>query len=128
MRVSTAAVLVATLSLAGCPVGISHPLGVPGSEKPDLRLVGTWHTNEKSYHIVTVKVEAGTKQNALAVDVLEKGEMFAAASTKMTAYTTEINGKHFIYAMPDGESQWYIQAYEVNGNKLQLWDVSLLDG
>lgn len=124
--VSLAAVAMVT---TGCPIGIGHPLGQPGKEKIDKNLLGTWTATLDSAEIQQVKV---TKKNDFTyeVEVLEKGESYMMDGVAFDSWTTQLEGKTFLYSRPTEpeEDSYYVYHYFFEGKKLVIQDVSLLVG
>jgi hypothetical protein len=116
-----------TLLSTGCPVGLDYALGVPGSEKINPALIGTWHCERESPEVVRAKVEKG-EQNSYKVTVLERGEMYALETDNLQGWITTLNNATFLYLKPEGEEKFYHYQFSLEGSKLTTNDVSLLDG
>ncbi|MEK7256131.1 MAG: hypothetical protein AAB316_15375 [Bacteroidota bacterium] len=114
----------------GCPVGIEYPLGKPGEEKIDARLLGTWVALSDSAEILKVKIAKATDYS-YEVEVLESGENYMAEGTQFKSWATELAGKKFIYSQSSDsdEVDFYLYQYEFDVNRqLVIHDVSLLVG
>jgi hypothetical protein len=110
-------------------VGISYPLGNPGTEKIDERLLGTWIAQTEDAEmkkLVISKKDAYTYR----VQVLEPGEMYALETDWLDAWVTQFEGYSFVYGKPDDdpEENYYLYQYAFEGNTLVTQDVSLLVG
>jgi len=116
------------LAFYGCPIGLDYSLGNPGTEKIDESLVGTWQINDGlDGEVLKLKISKKTA-NSYTVEVLERGELYSLETDHLTGWTTTINGEKFFYVQPDGETKYYHYHYEINGKKMIMHDVSLLDG
>lgn len=129
---STAFFLIVTflaVLTTGCPVGIAYPLGKPGTEKIDTKLIGVWQAKSDSAEMV--KLEVGKKDDfTYWVEVLQTGESYMAESTSFDAWVTKIDGQNFIYSKPTDPAaeEFFVYQYAVNGKSLAIQDVSLLIG
>ncbi|MGV3598019.1 MAG: hypothetical protein ACO1PI_09130 [Bacteroidota bacterium] len=121
------AMLPAVLLFYGCPVGLDHSAGTPGTEKIDKALIGTWVTDKAEHEFKKVTI---TKIDDFSYKLVveEKGEMYAVEGDEFTGWITTIKGQKFLYAKPTVEDKYYLYHYEVDGKKLITHDVSLLDG
>lgn len=112
----------------GCPVGIDYPLGIPGKEKINKDLIGTWVSDSKEAEVLKVKFEKND-DNSYKVTVLERGEMYALETDNLTGWITELEGSTFLYLKPEGEEKYYHYSFSFSEkDKLISTDVSLLDG
>ncbi len=123
------AIVTAAFFTTGCPVGIPHPLGNPGTEKIDAKLLGVWVAKADSAEMQ--KLEIGKKDDfTYSVDVLETGENYMVDSEQFEAWITTIDGIDFIYARATDQDEelYFVYQYSVKGKKLAVQDVSLLIG
>ncbi|MCC6724349.1 MAG: hypothetical protein IT258_07540 [Saprospiraceae bacterium] len=113
----------------GCPVGIEYPLGTPGKEKIESKLIGTWVAQSSDAEIKKVKVSK-KDDSTYSIEVLERGEMYALETDKLEAWVTKFNGATFLFAKPDdpNDPKYYHYNYRFDGKKLVLSDMSLLEG
>jgi hypothetical protein len=118
--------LVALLS-TGCPVGIDHPLDVTNSNNIDKGLIGTWVNDSEGAEVLRVSIsEASATQ--YGVTVLERGEMYALETDKLSGWVTTVGKGDFVFFKPEGDEKYYHYQYKINGDKMVTNDVSLLDG
>ncbi len=116
------------LVLTGCPTGLPHPLGNPGTEKIDQNLIGEWITDNPDAEAANFKI-AKKDNYSYSVEVLQKGEMYSITSTSLTGWITKLDGQNFFYLKPSDEESYYLYAYKLNGKtELITYDVSLLVG
>ncbi|MEZ4776567.1 MAG: hypothetical protein R3D00_25550 [Bacteroidia bacterium] len=121
--------LVFAVLISGCPVGLDFPLGDPGKEKIDERLLGTWidQSGEAEMQKLTL-----TKKDdyTYEVHVLEKGEMYALQVDYLDAWVTTLEGQSFLFGKPHDENdqKFYHYHYVFDGEDLIVHDVSLLEG
>ncbi len=112
----------------GCPVGIDYPPDEPGTVKIDKALLGTWTcTMDTCSDLQVVKVEKNDDYS-YTIEVLAKGSMYSVNDDKFKGYVTNIDGKDILYAHEESTGKYYNYHYLVSGNKLTLYDVSLLVG
>ncbi len=123
------AISIIVLVSTGCPVGIPHPLGKPGTEKIDLRLIGTWTAQTDSVEVLKMEVSK-SDDYTYHIEVLEQGEMFAVESNDFKGWVTKLDGKNFFCAIETdpAEEQYYHYHYSFEGATLVLYDISLLVG
>lgn len=119
--------LPAVLLFYGCPVGLDHSAGTPGTEKIDKSLLGTWVTEKTEHEFKKVTV---TKLDDYSYNVVvdEVGELYSVEGKEFTGWVTTIKDKKFLYAKPTNESSYYLYHYEIKDKKLITYDVGLLDG
>ena len=115
------------LLMTGCPVGLNYSLGNPGSDKIDKALVGTWRCSSEDGEVKRVKIAKGD-DNSYAVEVLERGEMYALETDKLQGWVTTVEEKNFVFFKPEGADEYYHYCYWMDGATLMSTDVSLLDG
>lgn len=130
MRSTVFALVLSMILLVGtgCPVGIEHPLGYPGTEKIDRDLIGTWACQVEEGEVQRIQISEGTA-NSYEVTVLERGSTYALETDVLTGWVTELDKKKFVYFKPDNEESYYLYAYELDGKQtLRTWDVGLLVG
>ena len=123
------AIVTTAFFTTGCPVAISHPLGKPGTEKIDGKLLGVWVATSDSADIV--KMEIIKKDDyTYAVEVLESGENYMVESNNFDAWFTKLDGKSFVYSKPTdpAKDEYYLYHYSFKDKTLALEDVSLLVG
>ncbi len=117
------------LLVTGCPVGVSFPLGQPGTEKINKDIIGTWSQTDPDKEVLKMEIKK-VDEFTIAVKVNEKGSMYSEDVTDFKGYFTEIDGKKFIY-LQDATNElasWYSYCYEINGKTLHTWDISLKVG
>ena len=68
--------------------------------------------------------------NSVFVNVLQRGSMYSMETDNFYGWFTEIEGKNFIYMqdIDDAEDDYYTYCFEVNGNTMKSYDISLLVG
>lgn len=125
---SRSSVLVlATLALASCPVGVEFPLGTPGTEKIDKKLLGTWRATDAEHEVQRVRISKRDK-TSYDLEVLQKGELFAADATSFTGWVTKVDGQRFLYANAQSSDEYFTYAYDFAGKDLVVSNVALLVG
>jgi len=89
----------------GCPTGLYYPLGNPGKEKINPKLLGTWVTNNDDAEVLSVTF---SKQDDFTYKVLvnERGTMYALETDNFLAWITKFEGKEFLYLKPDNEDKY----------------------
>jgi hypothetical protein len=126
---SLLAIFFIALLTTGCPVGISYPLGDPGTEKIDKDLLGVWVAAVDTAEML--KIEVGKKDDyTYWVEVLEQSENYMMDGTSYDSWVTKLDGETFIYSKPTDpeEEDYYLYHYQIEGKKLVLQDVGLLVG
>lgn len=113
--------------LSGCPIGLDYPAGNVGTEKIDKKLIGTWTNNDEGAEFAKVTFSKASDYS-YNVKVEDVGEMYGLETTEFTGWVTKIGGETFIYALPSGESSYYMYCYKLEGDKMFSYDVGLLDG
>lgn len=115
--------------LAGCPVSVEHPLGYPGKEKIDERLVGNWVTADTSAEIISLRITK-TDDHTLHAKVLQRGSMYVEEVDDFTGWCTELNGRQFMYFQDaaDPKGGYYTYCYWFDGKNLVASDFSLKVG
>lgn len=113
------------LFLFGCPIGLKFPPGSPGKEVIDAGLLGTWETKntDAEFGKAVLKKKDDYSFN---VAVSDTRDIYALDETEFTGWNTEIDGQKIVYIQSEGD--FYIYGYKIEGGKLTLYDVSLLDG
>lgn len=116
------------LMSTGCPVGIDYPLGYPGTEKIEKKLIGTWYNDKEDHEMKRIRI--GKWDNySYRIEVLEVGSMYSVEDQNFRGWITKIGGKTFLYAKPDNSEEYYLYCYAMDGKKkMSSWDVSLLVG
>jgi len=112
----------------GCPTGLYYPLGNPGKEKINPKLLGTWVTNNDDAEVLSVTF---SKQDDFTYKVLvnERGTMYALETDNFLAWITKFEGKEFLYLKPDNEDKYYhYMLIKLEEKTLISTDLSLLDG
>ena len=118
------------LLTTGCPVGITYPLGTPGTEKIDKSILGKWGQEPgDDKEILSVQIEK-KDDHTLKVTVLERGPLYMEEVDDFNGWFTEINDMQFVYFpnAADANGTYYHYAYKIEGDNLVTYDVSLLDG
>lgn len=121
-------ILIAMLT-TGCPVGVSYPLGNPGTEKIDQNLLGVWVAVADTADLL--KIEISKKDDyTYQVEVLEEGEHYVLDGNSFDSWVTKLDGKTFLYSKPtdDDEDSYYVYNYQFEGEKMVIQDVGLLVG
>lgn len=113
--------------LSGCPIGLDYPAGNVGTEKIDKKLLGTWTTNKEDPEFGKVTIAKSTA-NSYSITVENTGTMYSLETNEFTGWVTEIGGKTFIYALPNGENSYFMYCYKFSDGKMYTYDVGLLDG
>lgn len=115
--------------LTGCPVSVDYPLGLPGQEKLDERLFGTWRTADTTAEVPVVRFTHG-EGNSFNVTVLERGSMYAEEVDNFKGWCTELNGKQFVYFQDaaDSKAGFYTYTYWFDGKDLMVADFTLKIG
>ncbi len=112
----------------GCPVGIEYPLGNIGKEKIDKTIIGTWLCSAEDPEVKKVTISR-KDDYSYTVKVLEKGSMYSLESDDLTGWTTEVDGKTFLFFRENtGTTYYHYMINESGKNKMTTCDVSLLDG
>ena len=116
------------LLLTGCPVGTDYPLSTPGTEKIDKALIGTWIAQDPESSVKKVKIKKSDKYS-YNVMVVDTGSYYWVDDMKFTGYTTEMEGKKFVYFKGETSGKYYLYCYEVIDKKqFKTWDVGLKEG
>lgn len=115
------------LLLTGCPVGTNYPLGTPGTEKIDKKLIGNWSTDAEDPEARQVVIKQAD-DFSYDVEVFETGTMYMPTTKIFKAWVTTLEGKSFFYLKPDNADSYYLYCYEVNKKTLTTWDVGLKVG
>lgn len=117
------------LLLAGCPVGTDYPLGMPGEEKIDKNLLGTWTATDNTSYVKKVKIEKADEYS-YNVEVLDTGENYWVNDTKFKGYVTQIEDKQFVYFKGITDGKYYLYCYNKKNKKtIETYDVGLkVDG
>ena len=115
--------------ITGCPVGVPHPLGKQGEEKINKDMLGTWVQTNTEMEVMKMEI-VKRDNNSVFVNVLERGSMYSLETDNFYGWFTEIEGKNFIYMqdIDDAEDDYYTYCFEVNGNTMKSYDISLLVG
>ncbi len=115
--------------LSGCPVGITYPLGFPGTEKIEKDLIGTWIQSDTALEVIKMKIEK-LDDFSYKLTVLERGTSYMEETDVFKGWCTAINKQQFVYfqTFDDANSEYYHYAYKFDGKKLITYDMSLLDG
>lgn len=118
-----------SMVLTGCPVAIEHPPGIPGTEKLDKDLLGTWYTTDADREVISIELSEVDKYQLKAV-VLEAGEMYSLESKELIGWCTEIGGLKCVYfkSAMESEEGYFNYYYKFDNGKLETYVVSLLDG
>lgn len=120
--------LTLALFLYACPTGIDFPLGNPGKEKIDPKLLGTWITDNEDAEVFEVNI---TKIDDFSykVDVIDKGILYEPDSDILTGWITKIEDKLFFYARPENETKFYhYMILSIDSESMTTVPVSLLEG
>lgn len=117
------------LIITGCPVGLPHSVGVPGTEKIDARLVGSWHQSDPEKEVMKMTI-LKLDDYSIQVTVEERGSMFTEDQDVFKGWFTTLNNKQFVYfqKITDSNSSYYNYIYKFDGDKLITYDFGLLDG
>ncbi len=115
--------------LSGCPVGIDYPPGYPGKEKLDKGLIGTWYNSNPDNEVVEIEISKADDYMYSAT-VITAGSMYSLESIVLSGWCTEIGGLKFVYfrSVSESEPQFFSYAYNLDGNELETFNFSLLDG
>jgi hypothetical protein len=114
--------------ITGCPVGSNYPLGYPGTEKMDERLLGVWENNESDPEVKKIIISLAD-EFSYDVQIVEKGSMYEPAGNKLKGWVTPLNGLNFVYFKPVDEFKYYLYCYEiVNEEKIFTYNVGLKSG
>jgi len=121
------ALIPAMLLLYGCPVGMEHTLGTPGTEKIDKKLLGTWTTTDTTIEFSKVTIEE-KDDYSYTVKVSDRSESYMIDASEFTAWVTTIGENKFIYSQPTDadDKDYYLYHYKIKGDKLVSQVVSLL--
>lgn len=112
----------------GCPVGLDYPLGNPGKEKIDDRLVGTWQTDNSDAEVVKLSISKNDSYS-YKVQVVERGELYSLTTDDLTGWVTKLNKMTFFYVKPSDEAKYYHYTLkEISDSKMVTCDMSLLVG
>lgn len=117
----------AILLLTGCPVGTKYPLGNPGTEKIDKKLIGTWTNKEEDPEAKKVIIQKAD-DFSYDVEVFETGSMYMPTTKIFKAWVTTLEGKDFFFLKPDNEESYYLYCYAADKKTLTTWDVGLKVG
>lgn len=116
--------------LTGCPISVDYPLGYPGKEKIDDKLIGSWVTADTSAEVISFTIEKAD-DFSYKVKVLERGSMYAENVDDFKGWNTTLGGKQFIYFqnVSDASAGYYSYCYwfDTAGN-LVASDFALLVG
>ena len=122
------ALFAVVLVSAGCPVGMDYPLGNPGTEKIDKKLIGTWYNTKEDNDIQRMSIQKWDNYS-YKIEVLEAGSMYSVEDYNFRGWVTKLGGKTFVYAQPLSSSEYYLYCYELDGKKqMRSYDVGLLVG
>lgn len=122
------ALLGVMLLSTGCPVGVDFPLGYPGTEKIDKKLLGTWYNDKEDHEIKRMTIEKWDNYS-YRIEVLEAGSMYSVEDQSFRGWLTKVSGKTFLYAQPLSSEEYYLYCYQMDGKKrMSSWDVGLLIG
>jgi len=115
--------------LAGCPVSVDYPLGTPGLETVDQKLIGNWSTTDTTAEVMTVRITAG-EANMIHAKVLKRGTNFLEDADDYKGWCTELNGRKFVYFQSESDYQagYYSYTYTFEAGKLLLSDFNLKVG
>lgn len=113
--------------VTGCPIGLSYPLGEPGTTQIDDALVGTWVCSAEDPEVKEITI-AKKDANSYKVTVLERGSMYSLETDNLTGWVTKVGGGTFVFFQPENEENYYHYQYRFEGNTMITNDVSLLDG
>ena len=115
--------------ITGCPVGVPYPLGKQGTEKINKDILGTWSQTNPDQEVMKMEI-AKFDNNTVLVTVLEKGSMYSLEVDKFKGWFTEIEGKNFIYLqdIDDATDDFYTYCYQIDGNTMKSYDISLKVG
>jgi hypothetical protein len=120
--------LAMAIVLAGCPTGIEYPLGTPGSEKIDERLLGTWYTDKDDPEFQSLRIEK-RDDYSYKIEVFDTGTMYEPEGTSFYGWVTKLGGRDFIFAKPIGGAEYFTYCYMIDGAKqMRSYDVGLLVG
>ncbi len=120
------------IAFSGCPMATDHPLGYPGKEKIDKRLIGTWEAIADPANLAITKVKISQKDEySYDVKVIGKGELFSEETVVFTGWVTELDKHQFIYFKPEngGKVRYYLYCYKMGKKKHDdffSYDVGLL--
>ncbi len=115
--------------ITGCPVGVPYPLGKQGEEKINKNILGIWSQTNADQEVMRMEI-IKRDNNSVQVNVIEKGSMYSVETDKFYGWFTEIDGKNFIYLqdIDDATDDFYTYCYEINGNAMKSYDISLKVG
>ncbi|MFN0274686.1 MAG: hypothetical protein ACKVPJ_02980 [Chitinophagales bacterium] len=117
-----------SILFTACPVGLDHPLGRPGTEKLNENLIGTWYQPDDSFEMKLVEIKK-LSDFTMHATVLEKTENYVPEVLEFKGWNTVLDGKNFMFFQDANETgQFYLYCYELKGDVLTTWDVSLLVG
>jgi hypothetical protein len=107
---------VIALILSGCPFHNPNPLGLPGKDGVDTGLIGAWKCKAADYAVQYFKVAKGKKKSLTGM--LVEGTDELGGATSFVGYTTDIQGKSFVYFKETGGSDYHFVHYRLSGNNL----------
>jgi hypothetical protein len=115
---AASAALAVTL-LAGCPDSSTAPLGKPGEEKIDKKLVGTWKCTDPKHDLQRIRINQQDKFS-YKVEILDKGPGLAGQDVApVEAWATKVGKQKFLYGRTS-PSSYYTYGYAVKGKSLRL--------
>lgn len=115
------------LFLFGCPVGMQYSPGVPGTEKIDEKLLGTWETSAEEPEFKTASISK-KDDYSFNVSVSGRGSSYMPKGTDFTGWTTQVDNQRIVYIRDTDANEYYMYGYTYQDNGLMLYDVALLDG
>lgn len=113
--------------LTACPIGLDYAPDTLEAEKVNPALQGTWTCDITDAETRKVEITKLTPTK-YKVTVLERGELYALETDILYLYETTLDGLHILYLKPDNEDKYYLYQYVLDGEKLELADIPLLDG
>ena len=97
------------LLTTGCPVGITYPLGTPGTEKIDKSILGKWGQEPgDDKEILSVQIEK-KDDHTLKVTVLERGPLYMEEVDDFNGWFTEINDMQFVYFQNAADANYWME-------------------
>lgn len=117
------------LLTTGCPVDVPYPLGDKGNEKMDKSLIGTWVQHDTSMEVMRLEIIELDKYT-VQLTVLERGANYMEEVDVFKGWTTELDGKKFVYFQDasNPDAGYYTYCYNTDGKTMYTYDVSLLIG
>ena len=113
--ISNTLLLFSFIVLCSFPLYIEYPLGEPGKDKVDKKLLGTWEVEDDSRQFFKCEIKEINKFE-YRLKVLEKGKQFGLEAEEFKLYTTKFEGEEFLYLQPIGTEKngFYYFIYKMN--------------